>query len=449
MNKRVPYVFYGVMIAACASSAYANRNPHAVFSMGGERRPLSCIAFSQLAPLTYENRPSLQSYIAEVKRSTELEQKELALAFPQISVSGFAASTNSQPIYGVEYAKRNASIHLSQLIWSFAGPLQKYRIQRATTNVNEEAEHFHRTAIRFESESTFLDALLNVRNKNRITALDTSSHFLFERAITQHEVGFLSRPQWQQSQSDFTTAQTAVKRYQDDLKGSFSFLERALSIPFMLESRNETPELLMEHGLLDFHVASLDKYLENALLFRHDLAGLAWDVDRAEKNASFLLHTYAPTINFTLDAQRNKFTILVFGETAPLISLQFGITASWQFDSFYNAYDASATEAETISLKMQQLDLSLQIQRDVKSAYYQLQALLKEVEAEKARYITAQEVYEFQKQAFEVGQISEVELKAAETDWKNAQYALDTQAIITEKKHRELLFTCGYPPEFE
>jgi hypothetical protein len=98
---------------------------------------------------------------------------------------------------------------------------------------------------------------------------------------------------------------------------------------------------------------------------------------------------------------------------------------------------------------MEQLDLSLAIQRDVKSTYYDLQSLLKEVEAEKANYIAAEALYIAQKHQYEVGQISEVEFTIAETNWKQAQYNLDQKSIIAEKKHRELLFNCGYPPELE
>lgn len=448
MNTKVPYVFYGIIVVLCASRAHADHNPHAVFSIGEEKRSLPCIPFSQLAPITFENRPSLQSFTQEIQRSIELERKELALAFPQISLSALAAKTDFQAVLELPYPARQVLFGVNQLLWSFAGPVQQYQIQRTTTNVNEEAELFHRATIRLESELTFLDALLNLRNKNRIEALDVSSRSVFEQAQTNNRVGFLSATQWKQSESTFATSQTQVLRYQDDLRQSFSFLERALSIPIMTQTYGELPGLLMDHGLLQFKVAPLDLYLENALHLRSDLAGKAWEVDRAEKLSSLLIHKYAPTLSFSFNVARFNFDTRADGIVKQL-TFQLAIKASWNFDSFSSAHESSATEVEALSLKLQQLDLSLEIQRDVKAAYYELQALLKEVEAEKARYISAQALFETQTHQYEVGQISHVDFTVAETNWQTAQYALDQRAIAAEKKYRELLFACGYPPEFE
>lgn len=449
VNIRTPYLRYGIMVMACVPNAIcAYRNPYAVFSMEEKNRSLPCIPFSDLASITYANRPSLQAYIEDVHRNAELEKKELALAFPQISVSGLAAKTDFQALLELPYPARQVKFGVNQLIWSFAGPLQQYRIQRTTTNVSEQAERYHRLAIRQESEQTFLDALLLVRYENYIKALDISSRSVFGEAINQNRIGFLSDPQWKQTESDFAVAQKTVFRYQDDLRRSFSFLERALSIPLLIEVRNEIPRLLTDHGLLKFEVASLENYLEYAIHLRPDLAGKAWEVDRAEKTSSFLMNTYAPTINFSFNVTRFNFDTRAEGIIKQL-TFQLAISASWNFDSFSNAHEASAVEAETISAKMAQLDLSLAIQRDVKAAYYDLQALLKEVDAEKVTYVAAEALYITQKHQFEVGQISEVEFTVAETDWKNAQYTLDQRSITAEKKYRELLFNCGYPPELE
>lgn len=468
MSNKVPYVIYGIILAIYTAQTYTNRAAYAVFSTEDETCnaqtsahnpcsifstkkvpcPTACIPFSQLAPITYENRPSLQSFIEEIRRSKDLEQKELSFALPQISLFGLAGKTDYQKAVELPLPSRQTTLKINQLLWSFAGPIQKYHIQKSNTAVNEKAEQFHRTTIRLESELSFLDALLNVRNKDRIQALDASSHSVFEQAITNNRVGFLSDPAWKQTESDFATSQTAVMRYQDDLKNSFSFLERALSIPLMIESNNQTPCLMMEHGLLAFKVAPLDTYLESALLLRPDLSGKAWEVDLAEKTSSFLMNSYAPEIDFSFNLSRFNFRTRDLG-VLKQITFQLALSVSWKFDSFANAHEAQAYEAETVSLKMQQLDLSLAIQRDVKSAYYSLEALLKEVEAEKARYITAEAQFESQKHQYEIGQISEVDFTVAQTNWQIAQYTLDQSKITAEKKYRELLFACGYPPEFD
>jgi outer membrane protein TolC len=446
VSNQVPYVFYGIIVAVCASHAYANRNPYAVFSIGDDKRSLPCIPFSQLPAITYENRPSLQAFAEEIHRSIELEKKELALALPQISVSGLTAKTDFQAILNLPYPARQVLFGVNQLLWSFAGPVQQYRIQRATTSINQEAELSHRTNIRLESELTFLDTLLQVRKKNTIQALNQSSKNLFAQALTRNSVGFLSNSQFKQTESDFATSQSQVLQYQDDLKQSYSFLERALSIPLM--SSEQLPNLLMDNGLLQFSVAPLDRYIENAMHLRNELVGKAWEVDRAEKTSSLLIHKYAPTLNFSFNLARFNFYTRADGFIKQL-TFQLALTAAWNFDSFSSAHASSAAEAETISLKLQQLDLSLEIQRDVKAAYYALQALLKEVEAEKTRYVSAEALFQTQEHQFEIGQISHVDYTVAKTNWQTAQYALDQQTIAAEKKYRELLFAAGYPPEFE
>lgn len=449
MNIRIPYLRYGIMAMACVSNAiHTYRNPYAVFSMEEKNRSLPCIPFSDLASITYANRPSLQAYIENVHKSAELEKKELALAFPQISVSGLAAKTDFQAILELPYPSREVHFGVNQLLWSFAGPLQQYRIQKTTTNVNEQAERFHRLSIRQESEQTFLDALLYVRYEDYIKALSISSRSVFDEAINQNRIGFLSDPQWKQAEAIFAVAQKNVSRYQDDLLSSFSFLERALSIPLLIEVRNEIPRLLVDHGLLKFELRPLEKYLETAIHVRPDIAGKAWEVDRAEKISSLLMHKYAPVINFSFNVVRFNFDTRAQGIIKQL-TFQLAITASWNFDSFSSVHEASAVEAETVAAKMEQLDLSLAIQREVKTSYYDLQSLLKEVEAEKSNYIAAESLYIAQKHQYEVGQISKVEFTVAETNWKLAQYNLDQKSIAAEKKHRELLFNCGYPSELE
>lgn len=430
------------------TDAQETRNPSSVFAMPEVQYPSACIAFSQVAPITYSNRPSLQAFIEDIRRSKNLEQKELAGALPQIALGGRVAKTDFQLALESAFPKRAVSFSIRQLLWSFAGPIQQYRIQRTTTNVNEEAERFHRTTIRLESELTFLDALLTMRKKNRIKALDVSSKYVFAQGETNKLVGFLSNSAWRQVESNFATAQTEVMRYTYDVKRSFTFLERALSIPLTFESNNDTPQLIMEHGLLAFKVDPIDHYLEHAVHFRHDLAMKAWEVDRAEKTSSILLNRYAPTINFSFDVLRNNFTTSLDNNTKQL-TFQVGIDASWTFDSFANAHESHASDAQMVSLKMQQLDLSLAIQRDVKAAYYDLESLLKEVKAEEARYQTAEAQFNSQEDRLQIGQISEVDFHTAYTNLQNAKYALDTQKIAAEKKYRELLFACGYPPEFE
>lgn len=199
---------------------------------------------------------------------------------------------------------------------------------------------------------------------------------------------------------------------------------------------------------MKFNVAPLENYLEYAIHLRPDLAGKAWEVDRAEKTSSLLMHKYAPVINFSFNVVRFNFDTRAEGIIKQL-TFQLAISASWNFDSFSSAHEASAAEAETVSAKMEQLDLSLAIQRDVKASYYDLQALLKEVEAEKANYVAAESLYIAQKHQYEVGQISEVEFTVAETNWNLAQFTLDQKSINAEKKYRELLFNSGYPPELE
>lgn len=449
MNIRVPYALYGMIVLACTSSVInATRNPYAVFSIGETNKSLPCIPFSELASITYANRPSLQAFVEDIHRSAELEKKELALAFPQIGISGLAGKTDFQALLELPYPSRQVRFGINQLIWSFAGPLQQYRIQKTTTNINEQAERFHRLEIRKESELTFLDALLNVRYNEYIKALDFSSRSSFEFARAQNEAGFFSGSQWKRAESNFATDQKNVLRYQYDLRKSFSVLERALSIPLLIEERNEIPRLLVDNGLLKFDVAPLETYLESAIHLRPDLAGKAWEVDRAEKRSSFLMHKYAPVINFSFNVVRFNFNTRDEGIVKQL-TFQAAITASWNFDSFSSAHEASAVEAETVAAKMSQLDLSLSIQRDVKNTYYELQALLKEVEAEKLNYITQEAVYNSQKHQFEIGQISAGDLAIAATNWQQAQFTLDEKSINAEKKYRELLFSCGYPPELE
>ncbi len=82
---------------------------------------------------------------------------------------------------------------------------------------------------------------------------------------------------------------------------------------------------------------------------------------------------------------------------------------------------------------------------EVERAYYELQALLKELDAAERRIEQEKVQYAQREAQFNVKELSEDEFAQAKRIWEKAQFDLLDLKVKNAKKYRELLFRCGYP----
>lgn len=418
-----------------------------------EQKP--CIPFSELAPLAWKNSTSLPAFSERIRKQKYLEDAALAGMLPQLFIRGRVAKADKRISLQSTFPDRAVDFSVRQLLWSFSGPIQEYHLARTRTRIAQEQELFQKDKLRFGSEQTFLDVYLRIQEKNRIQALNVSSYAIFNLGNTNNEVGLLSATQWSRVQSTFTSDQAIVAQYTNTLNRAIGAFEFEVGEYFPYAHDDEYPCLEIPNGLCTFNPVSVEEYICQALHHRKEMHIKSWEIDQEERKRILAARSYIPTISLTFDVRRNTFGIdVAIGavnqiDTIKQLNYAVGLQLDWSFDGGASIHEAQSIEAEMIALKFEQLNLAARIKRDVKVAYEELQVLLKEVEAEKARIITAEKQFKLQQNRFKVGQLSEVDAIIAKTEWENAQFQLTQRKITAEKKYSELLFLCGYSPELE
>ncbi len=86
-----------------------------------------------------------------------------------------------------------------------------------------------------------------------------------------------------------------------------------------------------------------------------------------------------------------------------------------------------------------------QIKFEVEQAYYALIQSQNNLKSKKFDLDRAKNELTLQKQQLEIGNISQIEMDAAQTDWENAYYSWLDIKIDVEIKKTDLLFVCNYP----
>ncbi|MCK4264839.1 hypothetical protein KAW80_00600 [Candidatus Babeliales bacterium] len=93
--------------------------------------------------MTHENRPNFKTLKQNTKKKKTLQTESLTEYVPQINISGTLLSQTQQKGIRETYLLEG-----SQLIYSFAGPIELYKI----------AEQIHKNLIRYQVEVTFLQS---------------------------------------------------------------------------------------------------------------------------------------------------------------------------------------------------------------------------------------------------------------------------------------------------
>jgi len=122
-----------------------------------------------------------------------------------------------------------------------------------------------------------------------------------------------------------------------------------------------------------------------------------------------------------------------------------GFKFDWQFDGFENMFNSCASEERSYSAMMDRIDKIVKIKEEVESNHARLSSLCKEFKVSKADYTRAANEIILKRKQYEVGLISAVDLKQAETIWLKAQYDYLTSKVNVAKQYQRLLYSCGYP----
>ncbi len=388
------------------------------------------LTMNQAIKMAHKHRPALKALKFATQAYKYDEKKAMAGYFPQLRLI-------EQPYFST-YAKglrNNIKLSGSQLIYSFAGPIQSRRIARKTTEISKLTEEQQEDLVRFDVETAFLQSWLLQRKNRKIESLNQSSLETIKKAENQKKVDLLGKNDWLIQASAFAQNQSTVHLFPDELSNAQSQLEyligkkfddKAETITLQWDSKKKTP------------FRPIDFYYHKALKNRKEIKSKQKEIEQYHEYQNFYKKTYLPSINLSGDVGRNS------GITISAV----GIALNWQLsDGGTNFHESNKANANKLKAIMEKDETIKLVKYEVEAAYYELSQLLKQLVAQYITLSQAKNEFDLKKLQFKIGDISKVDFETSKYNWENQEFVWLTLKINTTIKERQLIYACGYPQE--
>lgn len=397
----------------------------------------------------YRNRSSLKARCSAIRQFSAEQYAELSGYLPQINFLTAPWLESKEKLFG----KNITVLSASQLIYSFAGPLQQYQIAKKNTCIAQMAQEAEKDAIRFQTELSFLQWYDVLRRQRSVELLDRAAQAVLDRARTAYDTELISTTSWLDSVAQYAQADALVKSYPNEQFKIKYAVERAIeqAIPSCIDMF--ATKQFIERAIIQSSQTNTDYYIRTALACRKELAIKDLEIEREEMLESYYKKSYLPSAYF--------FSWIVNNGPIPIITQDlsrvipgftqfktfwaFGIGFGWRFDGLGNAARACAQNASATVKILEKKDLQQQITLEVKEAHEELEQLHYELKAQQEQYSAAQKTFQLRNAEYKVGQISDVEFERAQFIWEDEQYKLENVKIKIAQKYHELLYRSGYP----
>lgn len=371
-------------------------------------------------------------------------QRNLSLA----ALSGYLPQVGVTSVF--QKAKNDAvplnqqGIEISQLLFSFAGPVEQYRIQKHGTRIAELNELLQRDAVQLETETTFLNLYLLHKRVAPIRSFEVSAKADVQKTLLSNDLDLLSSFSFESGKAQFDYAVSTLFNYEEQVMIATTDLTKAIETeaPFTIDMLNAEYFVQKNLGVVEKHDETFFK--EAAHQLRKELAIQTEQIAQLEKLKQFQEKSYLPSISLFANIATGEPALGVGIRQLPGAFWAAGLQFNWNFDGLGNAHRAAAEEAALQAAIFEKRNKELSIDQEVSNAYHELQQLNKNLAATCSDQ-SPEEQFLQQKKRYEVGDISETEYKQALFEWDKAQYAVYDQQVKTVLKYRELLAKSGYP----
>ncbi len=413
----------------------------------------SQVTVDQARSIAFRNRPSQKAFDHTIRAGKELELAALAGYLPHIDIQTRIGTVNRS----ILLPKKQAYIEGRQLLLSFDGPIDRFRIARQETNISYSRKLLDKDYIQFETESAII-SLWDTRQKfNYINALETSSETVFSKAQHQNKIGLLDTNVWLKATAQYAQETSQVSQYTDELNIAYANIERSLGVPLSDDFRINQPAIedFIAKSILASYEHSADYFYQRALNNRKELLELDNQIIRERYVSDSYAKTYLPEVYLFGQVNYYEFKPLrraqqagaarASGPANKWVDWRVGLEFDWKFDGWGNVFNSESSHASMLAYQAKYLDKKQQIKKEVYTTYDSLQQALKAIRAEEARFKQADNEFILRKEQHKIGEISDVEMAQAETDLKKAQYDLLSIKNKTTALYRGLLAQSGYP----
>ncbi|MCL5437001.1 MAG: TolC family protein [Candidatus Dependentiae bacterium] len=386
-----------------------------------------------------EQRSDLIAATHDIARALEEESLALSGLFPTIRMTAFTVRQG-----GVEWPPKIVEFALGMSIYEPAGPFPQYWLAQTRTKLMRYNRDNLLNTIRYQVGQSYFDYHNVLSNLAFNRALDDSSRLRFDKAELDCTQGMISDVDFEQEKAVFANSQSMVKSFKNYLsiarEGLILSTERHIAGDSGTELDNHRVyRKLVDRGL----VLGMDQFVREALAKRQELRAIDQRIEAAEVEKDIARYSYVPTIRFINKMHRIWPPEIISLELRPY---EFGLEFHWDLD-LGNVFKFRRAEVERLKAIFERKRMEVTIENEVRTNYERFEVLKKDLVAAKARVEDARIIFERNKRAHELGLISDLEFKAAQTDWEKARVDLQMSLTNTGQQHEQLLWSSWYPEE--
>lgn len=418
------------------------------------------LTMDEAVQIALQNKPDLKAYQYTIEESRIHSKQAIAGYIPTFAISGNLSQTRGQtdPTLNVDFLA-------NQLIYSFAGPIEQYRKAKKATKVSELLCSQAKNNIRHEVEKAFLECWKVQQQNKSIRSLKKSSESTYEKAAHSNKLELVDKRDWMQSTATHAQNLSIVDNYYEGAMISQKKLEFFMGQPVDLQIAGIKEidskyvnkkyhkiklDLIWNDNTSDFLSKPVEHYYELAFKNRDELKISDQNIGIAKDNMRIARGSRLPTVGVSLSAGTWK----SFGDpTDEIIAARrrhnyqtVSANFSWNlFDGLVSYYQENEFHANMLKETLNKEQVKQQIKFEVEQAYYVLIQSQNNLKSKKFDLDRAKNDLTLQKQQFEIGNISKVELDSAQTDWETSYYSWLDNKIDVEIKKADLLFVCNYP----
>lgn len=400
------------------------------------------LSMQKATALAFKERPSLQALKFETKTKEINSIDALTGYFPQAALSAqkstgclFPSGTPTPGADSVTPLGTTSTIALSgsQLIFSFAGPIDLYQIAKKDAQAARIAESLHQDQIRISVETNFLQAWLLEQKKRTIEEQEAAAKYVFGTDTHKNKVGLINKNEFLKAKANFSKEISQTKIYTDDLEISKHSLERAIG--------QSLDKVSLNWEYKNYKIKPIAYYHELAKANRKEIRIKDKEIRREELSKTYYAKGYLPSISAFGEVSRNTFKI-----GNPTTCKEVGLSFTWNiFDGLSNIQKARASSAQKTKAILEKEDLLQQIKLDVEKSYFELLAQEKLLEAQEVEFESAQNEFVLNKKKEEIGDSSRIDFAVAKFAFEAAKFKLESARVAVALKERVLFFACGYP----
>ncbi len=415
--------------------------------------PGETITLQEAIDIALENNFQLRVAENNLNLSQYQEKSELADFFPSLSANfsgnrstgpGFvpgSATFINQTSYGI-----SGGLSTSIPIFNGFENISSLRSSKFDTKSQEETKQRVRETIIFNTASNYLQVILDKELLEIAKETLAASQKTLEQVQAQVDVGSRPTVDLYNQESTVASNELQVTNQQNALDLSRLQLIRTLQIDPTANYAFEIPDVAVQNAAQPEY--NLQELVSTALENRSDLQSEQFNIQSIEQQLRSTRGSLYPSLNFSADLRTNYSDQRLSPATGQPISFtdqffdininrSFGLSLSIPiFNNLNLRTNLQSQKVNYKNAKLQLEDTRLQVIQEVTQAFNDYQAVVQRLESTEKALRAAERSYLTQKERYEVGAGTLIELSDANSQYVEAQSnrAQATFNFIFQKK---------------